>query len=105
MHSTSKAGDVVYLISNRRLSETCFNLLKSLEKKYLKKLKTHKKENTKICVCGEVGSDLRPVKGCAQCHHRGETPHASTDECLLFSLFFLSRFGVFTLRTHVLQHE
>lgn len=46
MHSTSKAGDVVYLISNRRLSETCFNRLKSLGKK--KNLKNEKHTKKKI---------------------------------------------------------
>lgn len=41
VQSTSKAkGDVVYLISNSRLSETCFNLLK--KKKNHKKKKKHK---------------------------------------------------------------
>lgn len=47
MHSTSKAGDVVYLISNRRLSETCFNRLKSLEKKKFKKMKNTQKRKYK----------------------------------------------------------
>lgn len=43
VQSTSKAkGDVVYLISNSRLSETCFNLLK--KEKYLKKRKITKKK-------------------------------------------------------------
>lgn len=89
MHSTSKARVVVYLISNRRLSEkTALIYLKVKKKqkttKKLQKQKIDKKRNTKICVCGEVGSDLQPCeKGCAPCHHQGEAPHATADECLL----------------------
>lgn len=104
MHSTSKARVVVYLISNRRLSEkTALIYLKvkkkknKLQKNYKNK-KIDKKRNTKICVCGEVGSDLQPCeKGCAPCHHQGEAPHATADECLLlFFFFFCHRLYIYT---------
>lgn len=59
VQSTSKAkGDVVYLISNSRLSETCFNLLK--KEKYLKKKEKSPKKRKNINLC-QWRSRFRPV--------------------------------------------
>lgn len=80
VQSTSKAkGAVVYLISNSRLSETCFNLLK---KQKITKKKITKKRWKYRNLC-QWRSPFIPKGLCKMQPQGGDRIHTGTCECLL----------------------
>lgn len=83
VRSTSKAkGAVVYLISNSRLSETCFNLLK----KWNIKTKNSKKrwKYTNLCQWRSPFIPVLRERLWKTPPQGGDRIHTSTHECLLF---------------------